>query len=113
MPHLLHDLHHGPNLVSNTENNTANIYWAPPARYSPKDLKPSIPLDPDNTHMRYPPSFYRCINRHRAVKEPAHGQHSKWQSKTWTQSQALESMNFATGGHFEQGHTTRTREAHL
>ena len=45
-------------MVSNTENsNNTNIYWAPPTRRSPRDLKSSNPSDPDNTRLRYLPSF--------------------------------------------------------
>lgn len=48
----------GVTIVNNTENsNNANIYWAPTTRHCAKDLKPSIPLDPDNTRLRYLPSF--------------------------------------------------------
>lgn len=44
--------------VSNTENNNdTKISWAPTTRNRAKDLEPATPLDIDNTHLRYLPSF--------------------------------------------------------
>lgn len=47
----------GLTIISNIENNDINIYWAPTPRHHAEDLKPTIPLDPDNTHSEISSPF--------------------------------------------------------